>query len=226
MGGKGRDEAALYVPPSEEEVRARARVGMRRYVVLVAVVSLVVGGLVGYLVGSGAAVPGEAEPTLGPPEGWATLVPPPSPGTGELHVYVTGAVADSRVVTLPAGSLVTDALAAAGGASPDADLESLNLAAPLLDHEHLVVPTRAPTIPPATSVPSSPAPSPATRVDINAATVEELQALPGIGLTKAQNIVAHREANGPFESVEGLLEVSGIGEATLALLEPHVAVGP
>ena len=131
-----------------------------------------------------------------------------------VTVHVSGAVARPGLVTLPAGARVADAILAAGGASPDARLGSLNLAATVGDGTLLVVPAAADGDP---SVGDG-------MIRPNAATATELEGLPGVGPVLARRIVAHRESVGPFGTVEDLLDVPGIGEAKLAGLRDLVLV--
>jgi competence protein ComEA len=149
-------------------------------------------------------------------------------GTGAevVVVHVVGAVGAPGVQRLPSGSRAVDAVAAAGGTVPEADLAGLNLAAVLVDGQQLYVP-RVGEVPPAAVPPAagSTGPSgPAAPVDLNSATLDELDELPGIGPTTAQAILDHREQNGPFSTVEELLDVRGIGDAKLEQLRDLVAV--
>ncbi len=134
----------------------------------------------------------------------------------------SGQVAAPGLVTLPAGSRVADALAAAGGLLPEADPASVNAAAPLTDGEQVAV-----------GVPGAGGGAGATAagggaapglVDLNTATVADLDALPGIGPVLAQRVVDHRTAQGPFGSVQELDDVSGIGPALYAEISPLVTV--
>lgn len=130
-------------------------------------------------------------------------------------VHVVGAVAAPGVVRLPAGSRVTDAVSAAGGAAADADLAAVNLARVLTDGEQIVVPRPGdPMPPPAGAVPGT---SDGT-VDLNAASPAELDGLPGVGPVLAQRIIDGR----PYTSVDELDQVSGIGQALLERLRPLV----
>jgi competence protein ComEA len=138
----------------------------------------------------------------------------PTPAA-ELTVHVAGAVAFPGLVVVPAGSRVADAVAGAGGALPDADLGALNLAAPLSDGQHLIVPGASLT---------GEAAAADGRVRINVADGTELQRLPGVGPVLAERIVEHRDRYGPFEDVEDLLDVAGIGEGKLAALREAVLV--
>ncbi|MFW6775496.1 helix-hairpin-helix domain-containing protein [Nocardioides sp. CPCC 205120] len=132
------------------------------------------------------------------------------------------------IVVLPAGSRVADAVEAAGGAPPDVDLTGVNLARPLVDGEQVLVGVEgAPAAPPpgvggAGGAPGAPAAG--GLVDLNTADEAALDTLPGVGPVTAQAIVEWRASNGGFTSVDELVEVDGIGEATLARLAPLVTV--
>jgi competence protein ComEA len=152
-----------------------------------------------------------------------------------LVVHAAGAVARPGLHTVAAGARVADVVAAAGGLAPDADQDRLNLAAPVADGERLFVPRLGePEVPPVVggSAPAGGgaagaggeggAPGP---VDLNTATAEALDALPGIGPSTAAAILEHRERVGPFTSVDGLLDVRGIGPAKLEALRDLVVVG-
>ncbi len=151
---------------------------------------------------------------------------------GTVVVDVAGRVRRPSLVTLPAGSRVADALKSTGGARPGVDLTTLNLARPLVDGEQLLVGVRPAAAPPAVpapgSVPSTPtvpgATVPTALVDLNTATMEQLDTLPGVGPVTGQAILDWRTANGSFTSVDELLEVDGIGEVTLADLRDLVTV--
>lgn len=156
-----------------------------------------------------------------------TLTPPPSPAP--ILVHVAGAVAQPGVYSLPRDSRVRDAVEAAGGALPEADLESLNLAATLEDGERLLVPGLSQNVPEITTSPtpgaSSPTPSSGELVDINSASRAELEALPGIGLELALRIIAHRQAYGPFETVESIQEVFGVDAGVYERIKDLITVG-
>ncbi|GAA2033710.1 hypothetical protein GCM10009756_27810 [Pseudokineococcus marinus] len=176
-----------------------------------------------------------AQPSSGPPTG----VPP-----DELVVHVVGRVVAPGVVRLPAGARVVDALEAAGGATPEADLAQVNLARPVVDGEQVHVPAPGeeppvPAGPPAGPASGAGAPGGAAGagapadpgsgpeggpLDLNRAALADLDALPGIGPVLAQRILDTREQLGAFTSVEELGEVSGIGEARLAELRELVVV--
>ncbi len=133
-----------------------------------------------------------------------------------ITVHVSGEVLDPGLVTLPSSARVADAVAAAGGTTRLADLRKLNLAAGLADGQQVVVPGSAEG--------SDPAAVDDGRVRVNTASVSELEQLPGVGPVLAARIAAHREENGPFSTVEDLLDVSGIGEAKLASLRDAVVL--
>jgi competence protein ComEA len=148
-------------------------------------------------------------------------------GSSRLVVDVAGRVRRPGIVELPQGSRIVDAIAAAGGARPGVRLTSLNLAQVLVDGEQIVVGIDVPVVGGATatdgSTPGSSTGSIAP-VNLNTATAEELDTLPGIGPVTAQAILQWRTDNGPFTSVDDLLDVSGIGDATLSDIRPYVYV--
>ena len=129
------------------------------------------------------------------------------------------------VYTLRRAGRVTDAVAAAGGATATADLDVVNLAATLHDGERIYVPVVGQLVPPVVSgdtvVESS---APAGPVDINTATADQLDVLPGVGPTTAAAIVAYRDQHGPFQTVDQLGEVRGIGPSKLDAIRGLVAV--
>lgn len=134
----------------------------------------------------------------------------------EIQVHVTGAVLRPGVYPLPVGARLSDAIEAAGGARPDADLGRLNLASNLGDGAAVTIPSLGPTArpditpPPALTVP--PAVPTAAKIDINKASVDLLDTLPGIGPVLAQRVVDYRLAHGDFKKIDDLKDVSGIGD--------------
>lgn len=144
-------------------------------------------------------------------------------GAAELTVDVAGRVRRPGIAVLPAGSRVVDALEAAGGARPGVDLTGLNLARPLVDGEQVLVGVPAPTgVAASVGVPGAEASGPL--VNLNTADEATLETLPGVGPVTAGAIVAWRTEHGGFTAVEELLEVDGIGDATLAEIAPHVTI--
>ncbi len=182
-------------------------------------VAIIVFGLAALaIIGGGALLlstrPQPARITIVPP--MPTRTPAPTPTPGPITVYVTGAVArPETLLTLPPGSRVADALAAAGGADAAADLTRVNLAAILRDGDQVHVPARDQAV-------VLPTPSGGQIVNVNQATAEELSQLPGIGPGLAARIVAYREANGPFADLNALDAVEGIGPVLLEKLKDLV----
>src|SRR5439155_22822698 len=119
-----------------------------------------------------------------------------------LVVDVAGAVRHAGLYQLPQGSRIADAVARAGGATARAQLDLVNLAAPLADGEQVLVPGRGAGA--GQPAPPGGAPSPTAPVDLNSATAEQLDVLPGVGPVTAQKIVDYRQAHGPFRSVDDL----------------------
>lgn len=138
--------------------------------------------------------------------------------TDAVVVYVSGAVASPGVLTLPASSRVIDAITAAGGATPEADLESINLARILVDGEQIRVAVVGET-PPAASEAGTPA---GTCVRLTTATEAELQTLPGIGPALAQRIISYRATHPRLSTVEELDDVPGIGPSLIEKIRPGV----
>jgi competence protein ComEA len=167
----------------------------------------------------------------------ATNTPAPTATLAPIQIDVAGAVRAPGVYALPAGARAGDAIAAAGGLAANADPALVNLARRLEDGEKLIAPTLAPPRPAGSTV-AAPATSEGsvTRsggldggesglIDINAANTDELEALPAIGPVTAQAIVDYRTANGPFRSIEALVDVKGIGPATLDKIRDLITAG-
>ena len=176
--------------------------------------------------------------SVGPPSGprpshpgTSRTAPEESPGvTGTIAVHVAGEVHDPGVVELPGDARVADAIAAAGGMTEQAVPGRLNLAARLSDGDQIFVSDATdppselvrggdPPDAPGAGSDSSPAP-----IDLNTATAEQLESLPGVGPATAQAILAWREEHGRFSRIEELQEVDGIGPKTFARLAPYVTV--
>jgi competence protein ComEA len=145
----------------------------------------------------------------------------PSTG-GEVVVDVAGAVQRGGVYRLPSGSRVTDAVRAAGGLGTTANADAVNLAAVLVDGQRVYIPRVGEPAP--VDVPVAVPTTPAGPVDLNTATVDQLDRLPGVGPSTAAAIIAHRQQYGPFTSVEDLAAVKGIGPAKVAALRGLVTV--
>ncbi|MFI8767516.1 helix-hairpin-helix domain-containing protein [Streptomyces sp. NPDC053792] len=169
----------------------------------------------GAMAGTGA----EAGPGLGPGPGSSG---PGAVSGARVVVDVGGKVRRPGVLTLPAGSRVADALRAAGGAEPGADLTGVNRARVLFDGEQVLV--GVPGVPAGGSGPGGGGGggAPGVPLSLNTATADQLDALPGVGPVLAQHIVDHRTEHGGFRSVAELREVNGIGERRFADLEPLV----
>lgn len=173
----------------------------------------------------------ENEPE-GPDPPGASDIPGAGGMAGVVIIHVAGAVVAPGVVELPAGSRVHQAVAAAGGGTPAADLNRLNLAAVLADGQKLYVPQAGEQIPAGQSAtgaqPSggdSGSGDPAAgKVNINTAGIEELDSLPKVGPVLAQRIVDWRKEHGPFKAVEELDAVDGVGAKMLETLLPLVGI--
>lgn len=191
-------------------------------------------GVVGLLQWWGTRPPGVEiqliEPTAAPT---ATVAPTATPAP--LAVFVSGEVTRPDVYYLPPSSRVGDAIAAAGGFTADADTVVVNRAEPVSDGMHVHVPPlgAAPTPPPLTGAAPTPGQAgsggsgrtaSAGLININTASAEELDQLPGIGPAIAQRIVDYREANGPFRSVEEIKLVSGIGDKLFEKIKDLITV--
>jgi competence protein ComEA len=151
----------------------------------------------------------------------------------EVVVHVAGAVAEPGVVELRPDARVIDAVEAVGGARPEADLDRLNLAAKLVDGQRVLVqrvgdppapPDPAGTEPDDAATPGDASSAPGAPIDLNTATTAQLEELPGIGPVLAQAIIDERTRRGGFDSVNELLDVSGIGDARFADIEALVTV--
>jgi competence protein ComEA len=195
---------------------------------------------------TGSAIPG-GSPTGGPPPVDPTGSAAPSSGplpsdpSGVVLVHVAGEVRQPGVYELEAGARAIDAVEAAGGPTPKAFLEALNLAAPVADGQQILVPRRGAVAPPGPLTPSGSPPAfpitsaapttgplptgaPGGLVNVNTASATELETLPGIGPVLAQTIIDPRTEHGPFTSVDALLDVSGIGPTTLEEIRDLVTI--
>jgi competence protein ComEA len=177
--------------------------------------------LVSYLVISVVLVAGLLNLIAQPPRGDPIqLIGPPTPAP--LVVFVSGAVNSPGLVSLPPGSRVNDAIQAAGGFRNEADTASINLAMLLEDGAQVNVPSLG--TPSANGEVTRANPS-ATFVDINSAALEQLDTLPEIGPKTAQAIIDYRNANGPFETIDEIIEVDGVGQVTFDKIKHLITVG-
>ena len=164
------------------------------------------------------------------PDGVEVILPPPTPvvtksePVSEIMVYVSGEVIRPGVYRLDSEHRVADALNAAGGPTADADLDRINLAMRLNDEDQIHVPAVGSSRAGSVRTASAPGSGVSGKLNVNAATVEELVSLPGIGVAKAAAIVEYRKIHGPFERVEDLVEVSGIGDGILGSIRHLVEV--
>ena len=165
---------------------------------------------------SGAGGAGGSDTAASNGDGTSALDEPPV-------VAAAGAVVNPGLYRLAAGARVADVLNAAGGPAPDADVDQLNLAARVSDGDRVYVPRKGEAPPPdaTAGAGSSAATAP---VNLNTATLEQLETLPGVGPTTAQAILDYRRAHGRFHTVQDLLEVQGIGPSKLEKLRPKVKV--
>ncbi|GGI48406.1 competence protein ComEA [Agromyces flavus] len=213
--------------------RPRARVAVGAAVALF-VVAVAVSAIVSFAGGGGGAQ-GEIVPAVsvdGTGEvdsNGATAAGDETGGAAVILVHVLGAVAEPGIVELASGSRVVDAVAAAGGLTPEADPGGVNLARALVDGEQLVVPKVGEVPPPAAGsggadAVGAPGAAGSGRVSLNSADVAALDTLPRIGPALAQRIIDWREVNGPFTDVSQLLEVAGIGDAVYSGLVDLVSL--
>ena len=159
-----------------------------------------------------------------PPAPTATVRPADTPGP--MRVYISGAVLRPAVYELSADAILLDAITAAGGFTSEANQVAVNLALPLRDgmHVHVPVPGDEAVIEAGGDEGSSGIILSGALVNINTATLEQLDTLPGIGPSTAQKIIDYRQANGSFTSIEEIERVSGIGPAKLDQLRGLISV--
>ena len=186
------------------------------------VVALAVLAALGLLGGYGVAMrarPKAAKISLSSPR-------PDARSARAIYVHVGGEVERPGLYELGEGARVNDAVTAAGGSTPKADLDGLNLAAKVKDGDKVLVPKRASPGAPGASTPGAAATTAdgTSLVNLNAATVADLETLPGIGPALAERIIAYRTEHGGFRRVEDLLEVSGIGPKKFEDLKGRVTV--
>ncbi|MBS3909813.1 MAG: helix-hairpin-helix domain-containing protein [Actinobacteria bacterium] len=149
----------------------------------------------------------------------------------QLHIHVAGAVAKPGVYVLKDGSRIVDAIGVAGGGAPDADEDALNLAAELIDGQRVYVPKKGEVPRPVAGVSAGSdsgvigdPTSAGGKVNINLATAEQLDSLPGVGEVTAKKIIDHRTKNGPFRRVEDIMQIDGIGQKKFDALKDEISV--
>ena len=210
----------------------------RRHIYAYAALAVVVTAVgVRYLVLNDGGAPAGGErlvlaPAPSPPASAAASAAGGSPAAvAEVVVYVCGAVRSPGVIHLPSGARVADALELAGGATGKAELAAVNLAARVTDGQQIVVPERAAaggggsaTAPAPGTGGSSPGGAATALVNINTASLVELETLPGVGPATAQKIVDYRTAQGGFKTIDDLKNVAGIGDARFAAMKDAITV--
>ncbi|GAB3860563.1 hypothetical protein GCM10028801_23590 [Nocardioides maradonensis] len=213
-----------------------AVVGAQHLAVLALAVAVVIGGTAWWLLrdhGSVVPVAMASSSPLAPADASPAALEPAAPtgatstatSAASVTVDVVGKVRHPGIAVLRPGARVVDAIRAAGGARRGVDLSSLNLARPLVDGEQIAVGVAGAGPSPGVGGGAAGASAaPGALVNLNTATQEQLEALPEVGPVTAQAILAYREQNGGFTSVDQLLDVQGIGDKTMAQLEPYVTV--
>jgi competence protein ComEA len=226
----------FVLPPDGPRARVRAVLagaGRQRVAVALLVLLALVGAgvvwaratprLAGVLGGQDAAAPADQTlPRAAPDTSAAAGASAGAGASGQVAVHVAGRVRHPGLVRLPAGSRVQDAITAAGGVTSGADLDAINLARKLTDGEQVRVPGPGDPAPPPPDAAAGPA-TPSAPLDLNTATAEQLDTLPGVGEVTAGRIVAYRTAH-PFTTVDELLEVPGIGQRRFEQLKDLVTV--
>jgi competence protein ComEA len=219
----------IVVTPSWRERLERIRGSRKESWILVAVIgAAILGALVLWTRGAPAVVAPPAQASAEGAPAAEGLGATPS-DEGVVLVHVAGAVRRPGLYEHPAGARVADAIDSAGGPRRNADLATVNLAQVLSDAMKVEIPTRgqavsAPPSPGATPSLAVGGTAPAGVVSLNSADLAALEAIPGIGPVKAAAILQYRDEVGGFSSVEELLDVTGIGPATLESIRPYVTV--
>ncbi|GIJ57683.1 ComEA family DNA-binding protein [Virgisporangium aurantiacum] len=223
------DGVFQLVPPPEADDSVDPAAGRRalaafdpgrRAVRALAVLALVVAVVVGFVVWR--ARP-KAEPVAADPGAATVAAVPVSSPVASIVVSVVGRVNRPGLVRLPHGARVADAIEAAGGVLPGTDLGYLNLARKVVDGELIAIGVSPPPAPPGGGTGAGPG-APGGLVNLNTATVAELDTLPGVGPVLAQRIIDHRNRTGGFKSVEELRKVDGVGDARFEQLKDLVTV--
>ena len=224
---KREEEVPFYCPPKKRAPKPAVVVGIVSAVVIVAVCTAA--ALLGALSPHPAFEVTKGEAVEGAASSQADQSSDNEEPSRTILVHIGGSVGHPGVYELAEGARVNDAVVAAGGFAEDAQADSVNLARTLTDGEQVLIPSvadaQAAGQQATTGATSSAAPSGSGKVNINTATAEALDALPGIGASTAEKIVADREANGPFKTTEDLKRVTGIGDKKYAQLADLITVG-
>ena len=210
--------------------RVAELIGKRRemWVVAAVVAVTVIGSLLVWMHGAPASVAPPATAPAAPAPAAAAADATPAPGgdtqaagSAPIYVHVAGAVRKPGLYELPTGTRVAGAIDAAGGPTRRADLDQVNLAEVLVDGTKLAVPERGDAV--AAPMPAGTAAAPGL-VNLNSADQASLETIPGVGPVTATAIIQHRTEIGSFTALEQLLDVTGIGPATLESLRPYVTL--
>ena len=152
--------------------------------------------------------------------------PNSTPAAMYAIVYISGAVQQPDVYQVPVAARVKDVVLAAGGLTEDAAIDEINLAEHVADAQHIHIRRQGESPSPASPVDGAAESSKDGLLNLNTASAADLDSLPGIGQSIAERIIEYRTTNGPFQSVEDLQKVKGIGPALFAKLAPLITVGP
>lgn len=219
----------IVVPRNWRERLEELSAGRKDMLLLAGILALLIVGAVFMWRRGGE--PQVAPPSLAPSVGAAVVEPvsptvgAPGSSSGAVLVHVAGAVRRPGLYELPMGARVADAIDAARGPRRKADLDLLNLAEPLVDGQKIDVPTAGESLEPAAVPPSvQPGASPNGLINVNTADQTMFETIPGIGPVTASAIVGHRDEIGEFTSIEQLLDVTGIGPATLEAMRPYISL--
>ncbi|MGE5654649.1 MAG: helix-hairpin-helix domain-containing protein [Bacillota bacterium] len=139
----------------------------------------------------------------------------------QVIVHISGAVRQPGLYSVPLGARLNDAVQIAGGALAEADLDAVNLAAPLVDGQKYLIPVKGQQATALSSGSTSPS---SGKININTAEAKTLEQLPGVGEVRAKAIIEYRQKNGPFRSIEDLKKITGIGDKTFEQLRDQVTV--
>ncbi|MGE5653717.1 MAG: helix-hairpin-helix domain-containing protein [Bacillota bacterium] len=148
-------------------------------------------------------------------------VPQPPTKLEQVIIHMSGAVRQPGLYSLPSGARLNDAVQAAGGPLAEADLDAVNLAAPLVDGQKYLIPVKGQQM---TVTPAGSPSSGSGKININTADSKTLELLPGVGEVRAKAIIEYRQKNGPFRSIEDLKKISGIGDKTFEQMREQVTI--